>query len=43
VFVAGACDQPRIVEQIEATARQFPTVKRVRVFLGKQTLAAAIR
>ncbi|HEV7681398.1 MAG TPA: GerMN domain-containing protein [Pyrinomonadaceae bacterium] len=43
VFVAGVCDEPRIQSQIEATARQFPTVKNVRVFLGKQTLADAIR
>lgn len=43
VFVAGVCDEPRIQSQIEATARQFRTVKNVRVFLGKQTLAEAIR
>jgi hypothetical protein len=41
--VAGICDEPRIEAQIDATARQFPTVKRVKVFIGKQTLAAAIR
>jgi Protein of unknown function (DUF3828)/Sporulation and spore germination len=43
VSVGGVCDEPRIVGQIEATARQFPGVKRVRVFIGKQTLANAIR
>lgn len=43
VFVAGICDEPRIQSQIEATARQFPTVKRVKVFMGKRTLADAIR
>jgi hypothetical protein len=43
VFVAGVCDQPRIESQIEATARQFPTVKRVKVFIGKRSLADAIR
>jgi spore germination protein GerM len=43
VFVAGVCDIPRIQSQIEETARQFPTVKRVKVFIGKQTLADAIR
>lgn len=43
VFVAGVCDVPRIESQIEATARQFPTVKRVKVFLGGQTLRNAIR
>jgi len=41
--VAGVCDEPRIESQIDATARQFPTVKRVNVFIGNQTLAAAIR
>jgi hypothetical protein len=43
VFVAGVCDQPRIESQIEETARQFPTVKKVKVFIGKQTLGEAIR
>lgn len=43
VFVAGVCDQPRIESQIEETARQFPTVKKVKVFIGKQTLADSIR
>jgi hypothetical protein len=43
VAVAGVCDEPRIVGQIEATARQFSSVKKVRVFIGKQTLADAIR
>ena len=43
VFVAGICDQPRIESQIEATARQFANVKRVKVFIGKRTLADAIR
>jgi hypothetical protein len=43
VFVAGVCDEPRIQSQIEETARQFPNVRKVKVFLGKQTLAAAIR
>lgn len=43
VFVAGVCDEPRITSQVEETARQFPNVKRVRVFIGKRTLAQAIR
>jgi hypothetical protein len=43
VFVAGVCDEPRIQSQIEATARQFRNVKRVKVFIGKQTLADAVR
>jgi spore germination protein GerM len=42
-FVAGVCDEPRITSQIEATARQFPTVKRVRVFVNGRTLRDAIR
>lgn len=41
--VAGICDEPRITEQIEETARQFPTVKKVRVFVNDRTLAEAIR
>jgi hypothetical protein len=43
VFVAGVCDEPRIEGQIEETARQFPTVKKVSVFIGNRTLADAIR
>ena len=43
VSVAGVCDEPRIESQIEATALQFPTVKRVKVFIGNQKLADAIR
>ena len=43
ISVAGVCDEPRIVEQIEATARQFRTVKRVRVFVDGRRLADVIR
>lgn len=43
VFVAGVCDEPRITSQIEETALQFPHVKKVKVFIGKRTLAQAIR
>lgn len=43
VSVAGICDIPRIEAQIEETARQFPNVKRVKVFIGRQTLRDAIR
>ena len=43
ISVAGICDEPRIVEQIMATAKQFPNVKRVKVFVGKETLEDAIR
>ncbi len=42
-FVAGICDEPRIEEQIKETARQFPTVKRVKVFVNNRTLAQVIR
>jgi len=43
VFVAGVCDIPRIESQIEETARQFPNVKKVKVFLGGRTLRDGIR
>lgn len=43
VFVAGVCDIPRIESQIQETARQFPNVKKVKVFIGNRTLAEAIR
>lgn len=43
LFVAGICDQPRIEEQIKETARQFPGVRRVRVFVNGRTLSSAIR
>ena len=42
VFVAGVCDQPRIEEQIKETARQFPGVRRVRVFVNGVALSRAI-
>ncbi len=43
LFVAGICDEPRIEEQIRETARQFPGVRRVRVFVNNRPLAAVIR
>jgi hypothetical protein len=43
ISVAGICDVPRITEQIHGTAKQFRTVKRVKVFVGNKTLAQAIR
>ena len=43
VFVAGVCDEPRIEEQIKETARQFPGVRRVKVFVNGRTLASVIR
>lgn len=41
--VAGICDEPRIEEQIKATARQFREVRSVRVLLNGQRLSDAIR
>jgi hypothetical protein len=43
LFVAGVCDEPRIQAQFEETPRQFANVKRVKVFIGKRSLADAIR
>lgn len=43
ISVAGVCDQPRIEEQINATAKQFPSVKRVKVFVNGVALKEAIR
>lgn len=43
LFVAGVCDEPRIEEQIKETARQFPGVRRVRVFVNGRPLSEAIR
>lgn len=42
-FIAGVCDAPRIAEQIRATARQFPTVRRVAVFVNGRSLESALR
>ena len=41
--VAGICDVPRITEQIEATARQFSSVKKVKVLINGEPLAERIR
>lgn len=41
--VAGICDEPRITSQIEATARQFSSVKRVIVYVNGEPLRYAIR
>jgi spore germination protein GerM len=43
LFVAGVCDEPRIEEQIKETARQFPGVRRVNVFVNGRPLARVIR
>jgi hypothetical protein len=42
-FVAGVCDAPRITEQIRATARQFPAVRRAAVFVNGRRLESALR
>jgi hypothetical protein len=41
-FVAGVCDKPRIITQIEETAKQFPTIKKVSVFVNGRPLADAV-
>ena len=41
--VAGICDEPRITSQIEETAKQFPSVKRVKVYVNGRPLAEVIR
>ncbi|HEX8502076.1 MAG TPA: GerMN domain-containing protein [Pyrinomonadaceae bacterium] len=43
VYVAGVCDAPRVEGQITETARQFPGVRSVRVFVGGRRLADALR
>jgi spore germination protein GerM len=43
IFVGGVCDEPRIEAQIKETARQFPNVRKVKVFVNEHTLAQAIR
>ena len=40
--VAGICDEPRIKGQIIETAKQFPTVKRVKVFINGKSMDALI-
>ncbi|CAN5205699.1 hypothetical protein BH10ACI1_BH10ACI1_15890 [soil metagenome] len=36
--VAGVCDPPRFFETIEATAKQFSSVKKVKVFINGKAL-----
>ncbi|MEO6391507.1 MAG: GerMN domain-containing protein [Pyrinomonadaceae bacterium] len=43
ISVAGVCDEPRITEQINAVAKQFASVKRVKVFVNGTALKQAIR
>ena len=38
VQLAGECDNPRFAAQIEYTAKQFPTVKDVAVFINGQAM-----
>jgi hypothetical protein len=40
--VGGACDAPRIVEQLSATALQFSTVKSVDIILNNQPIQVAL-
>jgi len=40
--LGGACDTPRVREQLEATATQFPEVEMVEIFLGDEPLDAAM-
>jgi len=40
--LAGECDNPRVAAQLEATARQFPTVTAVSIYLNGRTLAEAL-
>jgi hypothetical protein len=37
--LGGVCDNPRVQAQLEATARQFPTVTDVSIFINGMTLA----
>jgi spore germination protein GerM len=38
----GVCDNPRVEAQLVSTARQFPTVRSVRVFLNGEPLSTAL-
>ena len=40
--VAGICDHPRITEQLIETAKQFPTVKKVKVFINGKPMDEVI-
>jgi hypothetical protein len=40
--VAGVCDAPRIKEQLIETAKQFPTVKKVKVFINGKPMDEVI-
>jgi Sporulation and spore germination len=40
--LAGECDNPRVAAQLDATARQFPTVNEVTIFINGKSLAEAL-
>ena len=40
--LAGECDNPRVAAQLDATARQFPTVTDVSIYLNGKALAEAL-
>ena len=40
--LAGECDNPRVAAQLEATARQFPTVTDVTIYINDKLLADAL-
>ena len=42
-YIAGICDAPRIEEQMTETVKQFPGVRRVRVFVNNRPLASVVR
>jgi len=40
LVTGGTCDAPRVQAQLEETARQFPSVRRVKVYVNGTPLAA---
>ncbi len=40
--LGGECDNPRVAAQLEATARQFPTVSEVSIYINGKALADAL-
>ncbi|MSR86693.1 hypothetical protein EXS70_00770 [Candidatus Peribacteria bacterium] len=38
LMTGGVCDDPRVIAQVEETARQFPTVQRVQTWINGQAL-----
>jgi hypothetical protein len=37
--LGGECDNPRVAAQLDATARQFPTVSELSIFINDKLLA----